>query len=73
MTEFNGLVENLKAANASGTNEEYCIVGALLAFKQNKNNAINPKTKKTRNHDFAYLESWRLMRVHQKWGMMVST
>ena len=42
VTEFNGLVENLKAANASGTNEEDCIVGALLAFIKNKNNATNP-------------------------------
>ena len=68
VTEFNGLVEALKAANESGKNEEDCIQAAIIAFKENKNNAINPKTKRVRTHDFKFLDSWRTMRLHPKWG-----
>ena len=68
VTEFNGLVEALKAANESGKNEEDCIQAASIAFKETKNNAINPKTKRVRTHDFKFLDSWRTMRLHPKWG-----
>ena len=68
VTEFNGLVQALVTANESGKNEEDLVKGALLAFKENKNNTINPKTKKRRAHEFRYLDSWRTMRGHPKWG-----
>jgi hypothetical protein len=67
-TEFNGLYENLKACNPSGANEEDIVNGAALAFKENKNNALNPKTKSRRNHSFKFLDSWKLLREHPKWG-----